>query len=37
MINKQLRVWAKEGWIDLQRRRLIVLRRDAIERMAVKD
>jgi CRP-like cAMP-binding protein len=37
MINKQLQVWAREGWIELQRRRLVVLRPDAIERMAVEE
>jgi len=37
MINKQLQIWAKEGWIALQRRRVVVLRPDALARIAAPD
>lgn len=33
MTNKQLRLWAKEGWITLARRRIIVDRPDALARI----
>jgi hypothetical protein len=37
MMNKQLRIWARDGWIKLERRRLVVLRRDALARIADLD
>jgi CRP/FNR family transcriptional regulator, cyclic AMP receptor protein len=33
MTNKQLRLWAREGWITLVRRRIIVERPDALARI----
>jgi CRP/FNR family transcriptional regulator, cyclic AMP receptor protein len=33
MINKQLRIWARKGWITLQRKDITVLRRDALARI----
>jgi CRP/FNR family transcriptional regulator, cyclic AMP receptor protein len=33
MINKQLQVWVREGCVELQRRRVIVLRPDVLDRI----
>lgn len=30
MINKQLRAWVKDGWIEVERRRIVLLRPDAL-------
>lgn len=35
MTNKQLQVWAKQGWITLARRRIVVERPDDLARIAV--
>jgi CRP/FNR family transcriptional regulator, cyclic AMP receptor protein len=32
-INRQLQVWAKAGWISLERRRITVLRPDALQNL----
>jgi hypothetical protein len=37
MINKQLQVWVRDGVIELERRRIVVLRPDALRRMAAAD
>jgi CRP/FNR family transcriptional regulator, cyclic AMP receptor protein len=37
MINKQLRVWAKDGWIRLDRRRITVLKSSALERIVAEE
>jgi CRP/FNR family cyclic AMP-dependent transcriptional regulator len=37
MINKQLRVWAKDGWIRLDRRRITVLKPSALERIVAEE
>jgi CRP/FNR family transcriptional regulator, cyclic AMP receptor protein len=33
MINKQLQAWVKDGWIKVQRRRIVVLRPEALARI----
>jgi hypothetical protein len=33
MINKQLQVWAKDDWIRLDRRKITVLNKTALERI----
>lgn len=37
MINKQLQVWAKDQWISLARRRIVVLRPDALARIVAEE
>jgi len=37
MINKQLQIWAKQGWITLARRCIIVERPDALARIVAED
>jgi CRP-like cAMP-binding protein len=37
MINKQLQAWAREGVIEVERRRIVLLRPDALARSAVAD
>jgi CRP/FNR family transcriptional regulator, cyclic AMP receptor protein len=37
MINKQLQVWAADGWIRLERRCITVLRADALTRIVEKE
>lgn len=37
MINKQLQAWAREGVIEVERRRIVVLRPDALARSATLD
>jgi CRP/FNR family cyclic AMP-dependent transcriptional regulator len=37
MINKQLHIWAKDGWIGVQRRRIVVLRPDALARIVAEE
>jgi CRP-like cAMP-binding protein len=34
MINKQLQAWARDGWIEVERRRIVVLRPDALARQS---
>jgi CRP-like cAMP-binding protein len=34
MINKQLQAWARDGLIEVERRRIVVLRPDALARSA---
>ena len=36
MINKQLQVWAKDQWISLARRRIVVLQPDALARIVAE-
>ena len=36
MINKQLQIWAREGWITLARRCIVVERPDALARIVVE-
>ena len=37
MINKQLQVWAKDQWVVLARRRITVVRPDALARIVAED
>lgn len=37
MINKQLQIWAKEGWIRLERRLITVVDADALARIVAED
>jgi CRP-like cAMP-binding protein len=37
MINKQLQVWAKDQWISLARKRITVLKPDALARIVAED
>jgi len=37
MINKQLQVWAKDQWVTLARKRIAVLRPDALARIVSED
>jgi CRP-like cAMP-binding protein len=37
MINKQLQVWARDGVIELERRRIVVLQPDVLARLAAAD
>jgi CRP/FNR family transcriptional regulator, cyclic AMP receptor protein len=37
MINKQLQAWAREGVIEVERRRIVLLRPDALARSAAAD
>ena len=37
MINKQLQVWAKDQWISLGRRRIVVLQPDALARIVAEE
>jgi CRP/FNR family transcriptional regulator, cyclic AMP receptor protein len=34
MINKQLQAWARDGWIEVERRRIVVLRPDVLARLS---
>jgi CRP-like cAMP-binding protein len=37
MINKQLQVWARDGWIETQRRRIVLLKPDALASIAALE
>ena len=37
MINKQLQIWVKAGWLRLERRRIAVLRADALAQIVAEE
>ena len=37
MINKQLQIWVKNGWVSLERRRIIILQPDALARIVADE